>query len=93
MIQVVDRPFASPLSKWLNDDPEYSQLAEARRAQFINGQITKIANAKDWKAASFLIARDPTTREQYGEHVQDKGPTIVLNIHRDDVGVTVDGET
>ena len=79
--------------KWLKQDDEYRLLAESKRAQFLAGQLGKIANAKDWKAAGFLLARDKTTREQYGEHVQDKGPTIVLNIHRDDVGVTVDGET
>ena len=80
--------------KWLKDDHEYRLLAESRRAQFLAGQLGKIANAKDWKAASFLISRDPTTKEQYGEHTQDKGPTIVLNIQRSlDPGVTIDGET
>jgi hypothetical protein len=83
-------------SDWLNDDAEYAQLLAAKRAQFLGERVQHIATAKDWKASAFLLARDKATREQYGEHASDKGPTIILNIQRSDVdsdGIVIDGET
>jgi DNA-binding protein Fis len=68
--------------RWLQDDAGYAALAESRRAQFLASQVNKIANARDWKAASYLLARDGATRDQYGEHEEKAGPTIVLNIQR-----------
>ena len=56
----------------------------SEREAFLVGQQRKIANAKDWKAAQAILSRAPETRDQWGEVVQ-KGPTIILNIHRDEV--------
>ena len=79
------------LRRWIADSAEYSKLVEARRARFLASQVSKIGAAKDWKSAAYLLARDPQTRDQYGEHEEKRGPTIVLNIHRDaPEGVTIE---
>jgi hypothetical protein len=59
---------------------------QAARDKHLLGQYSKIANAKDWKAAKEILGRAPETREQWGE-VHEKGPQIILNIHRDEVTI------
>lgn len=72
------------LRNWCSETPGLSlTLASAREAHLI-GQYKKIANAKDWKAAKEILARAPETKEQWGE-IQEKGPQVILNIHRDEV--------
>ena len=72
------------LQKWCLKDEDLSlTLGRAREAHLI-GQYRKIANSKDWKAAKEILARASETRDQWGD-IQEKGPTIILNIHRDEV--------
>lgn len=72
------------LYNWCKESPEISVEMSAAREAFLIGQHRKIATAKDWKAAQFLLSRAPETKEQFGETVE-KGPRIILNIHRDEV--------
>ena len=72
------------LYNWVADTPQLSVEMSAAREAFLIGQHRKIATAKDWKAAQFLLSRAPETKEQFGETVE-KGPRIILNIHRDEV--------
>ena len=72
------------LRNWCEAEPELlATMTSAREAHLI-GQYKKIADAKDWKAAKEILARAPETRDQWGE-VREKGPQIILNIHRDEV--------
>ena len=72
------------LYRWGEELPELALEMSAAREAFLIGQHRKIATAKDWKAAQFLLSRAPETKEQFGETVE-KGPRIILNIHRDEV--------
>lgn len=72
------------LYNWCQDMPELSREMVAAREAFLIGQHRKIADSKDWKAAQFLLSRAPETKDQFGE-TQEKGPRIILNIHRDEV--------
>jgi len=72
------------LRNWCIEDNDLSvTLSRAREAHLI-GQYKKIASSKDWKAAKEILARAAETKEQWGD-IQEKGPTIILNIHRDEV--------
>ena len=71
------------LYNWCQED-ELSRKMQVARELHLLGQYRKIANAKDWKAAKEILARAPETKDQWGE-IHDSGPTIVLNIHRDEV--------
>ncbi len=76
------------ITNWCNEDPELLAEMMRVRARKLAELFFKIADSKDWKAAKEILARAPETKEQWGE-VHDSGPTIVLNIHRDEV--TVEG--
>ena len=72
------------LRNWCESEPELSVSMLAAREKHLIGQYRKIASAKDWKAAKEILARSPETKDQWGE-VHEKGPQIILNIHRDEV--------
>ena len=72
------------LERWARSEPELAVAMRAYRSQHLIDQYQKIARAPDWKAAKEILARAPETRDQWGK-TQDKGPTIILNIHRDEV--------
>ena len=72
------------LYNWCQKEPELSLIMQSEREAFLTGQIRKIADAADWKAAKEILSRAPETRDQWGE-THDKGPTIILNIHRDEI--------
>ena len=72
------------LYNWCQELPELSLTLTAAREAHLIGQYRKIADAKDWKAAKEILSRAPETRDQWGE-THDKGPTIILNIHRDEI--------
>jgi len=72
------------LTKWCIREPELSVAMQQARESHLIGQYRKIASAKDWKAAKEILARSPETKDQWGE-VHEKGPQIILNIHRDEV--------
>jgi len=72
------------LRLWCDEEPELLDIMRASRDQHLLGQYRKIANSKDWHAAKEILSRAVETREQWGEN-REKGPTIVLNIHRDEV--------
>lgn len=72
------------LYNWCEKLPSLSLTLATCREDHLLGQYRKIADAKDWKAAKEILARAPETKEQWGE-IQEKGPTIILNIHRDEV--------
>jgi len=74
------------LYRWCQKDEDLALTLRAARSAHLLGQYEKIANAKDWKAAKEILARAPETKEQWGE-IQEKGPTIILNIHRDEVTI------
>jgi len=72
------------MERWAKSEPELAVAMQACRAKHLIDQYRKIADAQDWKAAKEILARAPETREQWGK-TQDKGPTVILNIHRDEV--------
>ena len=71
--------------KWKSDDPEFARLIEVARARKLIEWVEKIDQAKDWKAQHKLLQVAPETREQFADRRKDEGPTIILNIHRDEV--------
>ena len=74
------------LYRWCQADPDLALTLRVARNAHLLGQYKKIANAKDWKAAKEILSRAPETKEQWGE-VHEKGPQIILNIHRDEVTI------
>ncbi len=73
------------LYTWKSDDPEFAAMIEVARAQKVVEWIGKIDSAKDWKAQLKLLQVAPETNEQFADRRKDEGPTIILNIHRDEV--------
>ncbi len=71
--------------KWKSDDPEFARLIEVARARKLVEWIEKIDQAKDWKAQYKLLQVAPETGDQFADRRKDEGPTIILNIHRDEV--------
>ncbi len=57
-----------------------SPLIKKRNAMGLQVEAAK----RDWKAADRLLSLAKETRDEYGA-VQDKGPKIILSIHRDEV--------
>ena len=73
------------LYNWKLDCPEFATMIEVARAQKVVEWIGKIDSAKDWKAQLKLLQVSPEAREQFADRRKDEGPTIILNIHRDEV--------
>ena len=73
---------ANQATAWMKSDPELVQLCGAKRNTFLSQQVNKIASAKDWQAARYLLAHANETRDQFGDERNDTGPVIVLNIQR-----------
>ncbi len=73
------------ITNWCNEDPELLAEMMRVRARKLAELICKIADSKDWKAALKLLQVAPETKEQFADHKRDEGPTIILNIHRDEV--------
>ncbi len=73
------------LYDWKLACPEFAKLIEVARAQKVVEWVDKIDRAKDWKAHLKLLQVAPETKEQFSDRRKDEGPTIILNIHRDEV--------
>ncbi len=73
------------VANWCNEDPQLLVEMKTARAHKLAGHIAKIAESKDWKAHLKLLQVAPETRDQYADRQKQDGPTIVLNIHRDEV--------
>ncbi len=73
------------LYDWKLACPEFAKLIEVARAQKVVEWVDKIDRAKDWKAQLKLLQVAPETKEQFSDRRKDEGPTIILNIHRDEV--------
>jgi len=73
------------LQNWCKESAELSRKLSSSRAAFLVNQQRKIADSTDWKAAKEILARAPETKEQWGDNNAEKGPSIVLNIIRDEV--------
>ena len=69
-------------SRWVKSDPSLVQLMAAKRNSFLSEQVHKIASAKDWQAARYLLSHANETRDQFGDERNDTGPVIVLQISR-----------
>ena len=72
------------LKQWCEEEPELLNQIEVARAKQLTKHFNVIADSRDWKAHKEILARSPETKEQWGD-IQEKGPTIILNIHRDEV--------
>jgi len=66
---------------WIKSDPELVQLMGAKRNTFLSEQVAKIAGAKDWQSARYLLAHSEL-RDQFGDDRTDAGPVVILNIQR-----------
>jgi len=76
------------LKTWMNDDHQFAMEITSRAAQVAAEYVRGIGGAEDWKAWKWILERDPFSREEYGTQRTEKvQPTIVLNIHRDEVVV------
>ena len=74
------------LKAWMNDDRQFSMEIGARAAQIAGENLWKIMNTKDWRAWKWILEHGPFSREEYGsQQSKNEGPTIILNIHRDEV--------
>ncbi len=72
------------LDNWCKEEPELSRQMMIARHKQLAKHFDVIVDSKDWKAHKEILARSPETKEQWGD-IQEKGPTIILNIHRDEV--------
>ena len=70
------------LRNWCKEDDELLALMSATRKEFLVNQFSKIASARDWKAAKEILSRASETKDEWGQE-DNKGPTIVLNILRE----------
>ena len=73
------------LDRWCNEEPELVHQIEVARAKQLSKHIGVIAGSKDWKAHLKMLQVAPETKEQFSDSRKDEGPTIILNIHRDEV--------
>jgi len=73
------------VANWCNEDPKLLDEMTRARSRKLAELICKIADSKDWKAALKLLQVAPETKEQFSDRRKDEGPTIILNIHRDEV--------
>jgi len=73
------------IANWCNEDPKLLAEMMRVRARKLAELICKIADSKDWKAHLKMLQVAPETKEQFADHKKDEGPTIILNIHRDEV--------
>ena len=72
--------------RWKKEDPDLARQCRAMRARKVVSWIETMDRSaeRDWKAADRLLQIAEETKEQFGES-RDSGPTIVLNIQRDEV--------
>ena len=75
------------LYRWQADCDDFRALLKTARANKQVEWVKKLDGAKDWKAQLKLLQVSPETREHFAERRKDEGPTIILNIHRDEVVV------
>ena len=73
------------LKEWCRQEPELRQQITAARARKLSYHMQMIDGSKDWKAHLKMLQVAPETKEQFSDKRRDDGPTIVLNIHRDEV--------
>ncbi len=71
--------------RWCNEEPELVRQITVARARQLSKHMRAIADSKDWKAHLKLLQVAPETKEQFSDSRKDEGPTIILNIHRDEV--------
>jgi len=71
--------------RWCNEEPELVRQITVARARQLSKHMRVIADSKDWKAHLKMLQVAPETKEQFADHKKDEGPTIILNIHRDEV--------
>ena len=75
------------LYRWQTECPEFQGLVRTARANKQVEWVEKLDKAKDWKAQLKLLQVSPETKEHFADRQKDEGPTIILNIHRDEVVV------
>lgn len=74
------------LKTWMDKDHQFAMEIRSRAAQVAADHVRGIRDTEDWKAWKWLLEQNPFSREEYGsQSSKDKQPTIVLNIHRDEV--------
>ncbi len=71
--------------RWCNEEPELVRQITVARARQLSKHMRAIADSKDWKAHLKMLQVAPETKEQFSDSRKDEGPTIILNIHRDEV--------
>ena len=75
------------LYRWQTECPEFRGLVRTARANKQVEWVEKLDQAKDWKAQLKLLQVSPETKEHFADRQKNEGPTIILNIHRDEVVV------
>lgn len=73
------------LYNWKLECSEFAAMIEVARAQKVVEWVDKIDRARDWKAHFKLLQVAPETKEQFSDRRKDEGPTIILNIRRDEL--------
>ena len=72
--------------QWINDDHQFAMEVMLRSAQAAGEHVQGIGAKDDWRAGKWLLEHGPFSREEYGsQRAEKEAPTIVLNIHRDEV--------
>ena len=71
--------------RWCAEEPELVRQITIARTKQLSKHMRVIADSKDWKAHLKMLQVAPETKEQFADHKKDEGPTIILNIHRDEV--------
>lgn len=75
----------SAFDQWRESDPEFSELCEQAIALSAHDDLghIKAASPRDWKAAAYLLERNPITKGDFAQ--KDSGGTtinVMLNIDR-----------
>jgi len=71
--------------RWCAEEPELVRQITIARTKQLSKHMRVIADSKDWKAHLKMLQVAPETKEQFADRTKDEGPTIILNIHRDEV--------
>lgn len=65
------------LARWRDDDAEFAALVDRARFDAVTSNIKHIHSAapRDWKAAAYLLERNPLTKAEYA--TKESGGTVI----------------
>ena len=71
------------LKRWRDADAEFESIVVRARALQLGcheDTLSKASERGDWKAAAYILERDPITKEHYHQRDQQVGTAIQINV-------------